>query len=244
MKLDREKRAVIVTGAGSGIGYALTLRLLEEGYPVSAWDMAEGGLASIAHHRLSFYKLDVRDKFSIDQAVKQTLSVSGAIGGLVACAAVYKSQPFLALSETEWDRAFDINLKGSLLVCQVVLPAMRKQGFGSIVLFSSMIARSGAVSGAHYAATKGGILGLARSLALEVAQDNIRVNVVSPGITDTPQPRGNMREADMYAKGSGIPLKRIGSPKDMAEGALFLLREESSFMTGQDLRINGGALLF
>ncbi|MBP1154226.1 MULTISPECIES: SDR family NAD(P)-dependent oxidoreductase [unclassified Paenibacillus] len=244
MKLDREKRTVIVTGAGSGIGYALTLRLLEEGYPVSAWDIAAGGLASITHHRLSFYKLDVRDKRSIEQAVRQTLNVSGAIGGLVACAAIYKAKPFLALSESEWDQAFDINLKGFLLVCQAVLPAMRELGFGSIVLFSSMIARSGAVSGAHYAATKGGILGLARSLALEVARENIRVNVVSPGITDTPQPRGNMREEDMYAKGNGIPLKRIGSPEDMAEGALFLLREESSFMTGQDLRINGGALLF
>jgi NAD(P)-dependent dehydrogenase (short-subunit alcohol dehydrogenase family) len=139
---------------------------------------------------------------------------------------------------------FDINLKGTLFACQAVLPIMREQRRGSIVLLSSTVARHGAVGGAHYAATKGGILGLARSLALDVARENIRVNVISPGTTDTPMPREHRTDADLEALRRRIPLGRIGRPEDMAEVALFLLQEDSSFVTGQDIRVNGGALLF
>lgn len=103
---------------------------------------------------------------------------------------------------------------------------------------------SAAVAAAHYAATKGGVLGLARSLALETARDNIRVNVVSAGITDTPQPRRNMSEDDMFSRAAAIPLGRIGRAEDMVEAALFLLRDDASFVTGQDIRVNGGRALF
>jgi NAD(P)-dependent dehydrogenase (short-subunit alcohol dehydrogenase family) len=115
---------------------------------------------------------------------------------------------------------------------------------GSIVMFSSSLARAGSVAGGHYAASKGGVLGLARSLAQEVADRNVRVNVISPGLTDTPQPRANASEAVIYAKADTIPLRRIGMPDDMADAALFLLGDDSSFVTGQDIRINGGANLF
>ncbi|MBM3485391.1 MAG: SDR family oxidoreductase [Alphaproteobacteria bacterium] len=231
---------VIVTGAGSGIGLALAHRLLADGRPVAAWDTAEGGLRSVSARGLSFTALDVRDRGAIVSAVAAVLDRHGAIDGLVCCAAVFKAMPFLELDEATWDAHLDVNLKGTFLCCQAVLPAMRRARRGSIVLFSSSIARNGTVAGAHYAASKGGILGLARSLAVESAVDQIRVNMVSPGITDTPQPRGNMSENEMFARAADIPLGRIGHVDDMVETVMFLLGEESSFVSAQDIRVNGG----
>ena len=172
------------------------------------------------------------------------LRQQGSIHGLVACAAVFKAKPFLEIDDASWDLTFDVNLKGSLFAVQAVLPYLRQQKSGAIVLFSSTIARTGAADGAHYAATKGGVLGLARSVALETAADGIRVNVVSPGVTDTPQPRGNMTEDQLFSRAETVPLGRIGDVHDMVEAALFLLSEDASFMTAQDLRVNGGARLF
>jgi NAD(P)-dependent dehydrogenase (short-subunit alcohol dehydrogenase family) len=180
----------------------------------------------------------------MDRAVCETVAAAGRLDGMVACAAVFKAMPFLELDDATWDTCFDVNLKGGLFACQAALPVMQQQRRGSIVLFSSIIARTGAVKGAHYAATKGGILGLARSLAIEVANDNIRVNVVSPGITDTPQPRANVSEEYLAARAREIPLKRIGKPEEMAEVALFLLQDDASYVTGQDIRVTGGGRLF
>jgi len=241
---NRVSGAVIVSGAGSGIGHAVTRRLLDWGYRVSAWDIDAGQLAGANDPRLAFHDLDVRDKSAMDRAVADTVERFGRIAGLVTCAAIFKAVPFLELDETTWDETFAVNLKGTLLACQAVLPAMRRQGNGAIVMFASSLARSGAVHGAHYAATKGGVLGFARSLALEVAAHNIRVNVVSPGLTDTPQPRGNMSDAEIRAKALQIPLGRIGAPGDMAEAVTFLQSDDASFVTGQDIRVNGGAGLF
>jgi NAD(P)-dependent dehydrogenase (short-subunit alcohol dehydrogenase family) len=235
---DAIRPAVVVTGAGSGIGYAATMLFLEKRYRVLAWDHVPGRLDGQSHPHLRFERIDVRDKAAMDQAIaREPLPLRG----LVACAAIFKRMPFLKLDEATWDAHLDINLKGSFLACQAVLPAMRSSGGGGIVLFSSSIARTGSATGAHYAATKGGILGLGRSLALELARDAIRVNIISPGITDTPQPRGHGSEAEFYAKMKTIPLGRFGRPEEMAEAALFLLEDDSSFVTGQDIRINGGS---
>ena len=242
--LEHDKGGVIVTGASSGIGYALTQLLLRGGYYVSAWSRTAGRLSESPHPRLAVVPIDVRDKLAMDRAVCETVAAAGRLDGLVACAAVFKAMPFLELDDATWDTSFDVNLKGCLFACQAALPVMQQQRRGSIVLFSSIIARAGAVKGAHYAATKGGILGLARSLAIEVAKDNIRVNVVSPGITDTPQPRANVSEEYLAARAREIPLKRIGKPEEMAEVALFLLQDDASYVTGQDIRVTGGGRLF
>jgi NAD(P)-dependent dehydrogenase (short-subunit alcohol dehydrogenase family) len=121
---------------------------------------------------------------------------------------------------------------------------MQAAKVGSIVLFSSSLARTGGMNSAAYAATKGGILGLMRSMALDVARDNIRVNAVSPAIADTAMPRANLDADVLQARAAANPMKRIGTPRDMAEAALFLLDDENAFMTGQDLRVTGGAHLF
>jgi NAD(P)-dependent dehydrogenase (short-subunit alcohol dehydrogenase family) len=121
---------------------------------------------------------------------------------------------------------------------------MRPQKFGRIVMFSSMAARTGGVNTAHYAASKGGILGLARALAIESAAANIRVNTVSPVITDTPMPRAVLTAEEMESRKTQIPLGRIGSTADMADACLFLLSNDSSYVLGQDLRVNGGSTLW
>ena len=235
---------MIVTGAGSGIGHALTRRLLQENFHVSAWDTDPGELAGANDENLDFCEIDVRDAGAMDAAMSAALKRTGRIAGLATCAAIYRSVPFLELTEDDWDAHLTINLKGSLLACQAVLPTMLEQKSGSIVLFSSSVARRGAPESAAYAATKGGVLGLGRAIALDHARAGIRANIISPGITDTPQPRGNLTEEDIYGRAEHIPLGRIGMPDDMVEAALFLLGDDASFVTGQDIRINGGAGLF
>lgn len=235
---------MIVTGAGSGIGHALTRRLLREGFHVSAWDTEPGELAAANDDNLDFCELDVRDAEAMAGAVAAAVGKTGRIAGLANCAAIYRTAPFLELTEDDWDAHLSINLKGSLLACQAVLPVMLEQKSGSIVLFSSLVARRGALQSAAYAATKGGALGLSRALALDHARAGIRSNVISPGIADTPMPRRVMDEDALFSRGEDIPLGRIGTPQDMVEAALFLLSDDASFVTGQDIRVNGGAGLF
>ena len=235
---------MIVTGAGSGIGHGLTRKLLAEGNRVSAWDADPGELTGTNDDNLSFHQLDVRDANALALAAADVANGGDRMAGLATCAAIYRTAPFLKISEDDWDDHLSINLKGTLLTCQAVLPAMLEQGSGSIVMFSSLIARRGAMNSAAYTATKGGVLGLCRALALDHARAGIRANVVSPGIADTAMPRRVMAEADLFAKGDDIPLGRIGLPEDMVEAAYFLLSDDASFVTGQDIRVNGGAGLF
>jgi len=232
--------SVVVTGAGSGTGLATTHALLRAGYHVLAWDRDTTRLNDISDERLISEAIDVRDRAAMDRALSAAELVSPPLVGLVTCAAIFRRMPFLELDEETWDAHFAVNLKGSLLACQAVLPALRLRRHGSIVLFSSTIARTGSPTGAHYAATKGGVIGLARTLALEVAAEGIRVNVVSPGMTDTPQPRGHDSEDVVLARGRTLPMGRMGRPEEMADAVLFLLGPDSSFITGQDVGVNGG----
>ncbi|SON54056.1 3-oxoacyl-[acyl-carrier-protein] reductase FabG [Hartmannibacter diazotrophicus] len=232
---------IVVTGAGSGIGLALVEAALARGRSVLACDIRIDALAALDHPALTVRALDVRDGTAIRAAV-DALPTEVAIAGLVTSAAVFKRVPFLELSEELWDTTIGVNLTGTLTACQAVLPRMRAQRSGSIVMLSSSLARTGSPTGGHYAATKGGILGLARSLALELAGEGIRVNVVSPGLTDTPQPRAHPGGAEAMAeRAKSIPLGRIGHPDDIVEAIDFLIGDESSYVTGQDIRVNGGS---
>ena len=231
----------VVTGGKSGIGKAIAARLRREGARVSILDVSDGAPDDLP---VASYKVDVSDERGVDAAFDEIAAREGRIDYLVCCAAIFPARPFLDLSAAEWERTLRVNLTGSFLCCRAVLRHMRQRSFGRIILFSSMLARTAGRNCAHYAASKGGVLGLARSLALEVAHEGIRVNTISPGVTDTPQPRGNMSEQELFGRAASIPLGRIGAVDDMVETCLFLLGEESSFLTGQDLRVNGGASLW
>jgi NAD(P)-dependent dehydrogenase (short-subunit alcohol dehydrogenase family) len=244
---EHKGRVAVITGGSGGIGNAIADRLQLEGARVTVMDlMPRPDDAKLGSSRspISFRQVDVAQEREVETAFKSVAACEGKIDYLICCAAIFHATPFLQLSGDEWKRTLDINLNGGFLCCREAMRHMRPRRFGRVVLFSSMLARTGGKNSAHYCASKGGVLGLARSLALEVAGENIRINTISPGITDTAQPRDHLSEEELYGRGASIPLGRIGRVEDMVEGCLFLLSEESAYFTGQDLRINGGASLW
>ena len=233
----------IVTGAAGGIGLAVTRMALAEGRRVLALDRDVAALEALASDALTPARVDVADEHELKSAI-DAAAMRWPVAGLVCCAAIFPAAPLEEITGAAWDEVFRVNVEGSLFACQAVLPHMRSAGGGSIVLFSSTMARTGGVGAAHYAASKGAILGLARSLALDVAGAGVRVNTVSPGLTDTAQPRGNMSADVMFERAARTPMGRIGEAHEMADAVSFLLSDDASFVTGQDLRITGGAGLF
>jgi NAD(P)-dependent dehydrogenase (short-subunit alcohol dehydrogenase family) len=244
---EHRGRVAVITGGGGGIGNALAERLQLEGAIVTVMDLmpcpGDAKLGSSCSP-ISFCRVDVTQEREVETAFKSVAAREGRIDYLICCAAIFHATPFLQLSSDEWKRTLDVNLNGGFLCCREAMRHMRPRRFGRVVLFSSMLARTGGKNSTHYCASKGGVLGLARSLALEVAGENIRINTISPGITDTQQPRDHLSEEELYGRGASIPLGRIGRVEDMVEGCLFLLSEESAYFTGQDVRINGGASLW
>jgi NAD(P)-dependent dehydrogenase (short-subunit alcohol dehydrogenase family) len=236
---NHDGRVAVVTGGSGAIGAAIIQRLRDAGAVVHALDIQPSSTPGAYFHRV-----DVRDETEIDAAFGAIGKSAGRIDYLVCCAAIYRPAPFLELRLEDWQQTLHTNLTGYFLCCRAALRFMRPQKFGRIVLFSSMVARTGGVNVAHYAASKGGVLGLARSLAIESAAENIRVNTVSPAITDTPMPRAVLSDKEIEARKTRIPLGRIGSAGEVAEACMFLLSDDSSYVLGQDLRVNGGSTLW
>ena len=244
----RERTAIVIGGAGS-IGPAIVDRLLFEGVRVCVLDLEAKswpGRSDVAPDArpITLLQVDVSNEADLDSAFNTVASRADRIDYLIFCPAMFSERAFLDLDPQEWKKTLDVNLTGAFLCCRSALRYMRTQKFGRIVLFSSILARTGSVNAAHYAASTGGILGLARTLALEVAHENIRVNTVSPGIRDIPQSMASLSVTEGAAQGAQIPLGRINRVDDMVEACLFLLGEESSYFTGQDIRVNGGAALW
>lgn len=246
---EHQNRIAVVTGGSSGIGRRIAQTLNAHGAKVFIFDVnrehPSHQVSQLSEtDSIAFFQVDVRKQSAVDEAFNTAANRAGRIDYLICCAAVFRPRSFLDLDPEHWQETLDINLTGTFLCCRSALRFMRSQQFGRIVLFSSMLARTGANKGSHYAASKGGVLGLARTLALEVAHENIRVNTISPGLTDTPQPRAFLSDADFELRKKQIPLGRIGHIEDMVSASLFLLSDESSYMTGQDIRVNGGAVLW
>src|SRR5262245_7818205 len=152
------------------------------------------------------------------------------------------------MDRAEWDQVLRVNLTGTFVTARAVAARMKDApmkdlGRGAIVNTASGRALAGAANGAHYAASKGGIIALTKSLALDWASYGIRVNCIIPGVTDTAQPRGELSDDELYALGSRIPLGRIGEPQDIAADVAFLLGDDSAYMTGQSIAVNGGAIM-
>ncbi|HEV8721525.1 MAG TPA: SDR family oxidoreductase [Candidatus Binatia bacterium] len=236
---EHEGRVAVVTGGSGGIGGAITQQLSNAGAIVHVIDVK-----SSTPPGTSFHHVDVGNETEVDAAFDVIGTTAGKIDYLVCCAGIYQPRPFLELSLEDWQRTMQINLTSYFLCCRAALRFMRPQKFGRIVMFSSMAARTGGPHVAHYAASKGGILGLARALAVESAAENIRVNIISPVITDTPMPRAVSSDEVMQSRRARIPLGRIGDVQDMTDACMFLLGDESSYVLGQDLRVNGGSTLW
>ena len=244
-------RVALVTGAQQGIGRAIALAFAQEGADVlvnylddraAAEQVAEQ--ARKAGVRAVVAQADVSRVDEGQVLVTRAVHELGGLDILVNNAGVYPRSPFLELSEREWDWVLDVNLKGSCFCAQAAARAMIAGGRrrGSIINLSSSSVR-GQPRGVHYTASKGGVITMTRSMALELAPHGIRVNAIAPGTTDTAQPRGGSTEEELVAMAKTIPLGRIAQPEDIASVAVFLAGDESRHMTGQTLHVNGGLLM-
>jgi NAD(P)-dependent dehydrogenase (short-subunit alcohol dehydrogenase family) len=240
---------IIVTGAAQGIGRAICLRLARDGAQVAAWDLQKDGAEETA--RLCreagavalARRVDVGEGEDIAAAVAALEQEWGGVDGLVNNAGIFPRAHALEMDIAEWERVLRVNLTGTFLCARAVARGMQAAGRGAIVNMASGRALAGAANGAHYAASKGGIIALTKSLALDWARHGIRVNCVIPGVTDTAQPRGEMDDQQLAALGARLPLGRIGRPEEIAAAVAFLLGEDSSYMTGQSVAVNGGAIM-
>lgn len=244
-----ESRVALVTGAGQGIGKAIAVAMAREGAAVVVTDVNEANARAVGDEiaagggRALSLVMDVADEASVQATTATALSKMGRLDILVNNAGIYLSSPVEDMAEDEWDRVIGVNLTGTFLCSRSVAPHMIARGSGRIISLASGRALQGARNGAHYAATKAGIIGFSRSLALELSPRGITVNVICPGITDTAQPRGHMAEKDIFAQAGAIPLGRIGQPADLTGPAVFLASEAAGFITGQTIVVNGGFIM-
>jgi NAD(P)-dependent dehydrogenase (short-subunit alcohol dehydrogenase family) len=244
---DVEARVVVVTGAASGIGRAIAWGVARQGAHVVLVDREPAGLRQIAHAigegggESETVEGDVTRSADVEQVRDRALKRFGQIDGLVHAAGVAGARPFLEMDEAEWNRVLEVNLTGSFRIAHAVAGAMAKRREGSIVLISSIAARTGGQKGlAHYAASKSGVEGLARALALELAPHGIRVNAIAPGITETPIIDGLLSDDRRELMRKVIPLGRLARPQDYVGTATFLLTPASGYLTGQVLTVDGG----
>jgi NAD(P)-dependent dehydrogenase (short-subunit alcohol dehydrogenase family) len=242
-------RVAIVTGAGNGIGRAIALAFAQAGAAVGCVDIAADDANAVVHSILAAggraiaVACDVRDESDTLAAVKAVKEKWAAVRVLVNAAAAYDPNgSVLEVSPADWDRVFAVNVRGAYLMSRAVLPAMVAAGGGSIVHIASQLGSVAAPRRAPYCATKGAIIQLAKAMAVDHAVHNIRVNSLSPGAVETERlvrRFGSMAEARRVA-GPKHLLERLGRPEEIAQAALFLASDASSFMTGADMVVDGG----
>ncbi len=243
-------RVAIVTGAQQGIGEAIALAYGREGAGVVVNYLDDAAAAEAIVGRIvaaGGRARAVQGDVAVAEEVARMVDTAEALGGvdlLVNNAGIFPRSGFLETTEAEWDRVLDINLKGAFLCAREAAKAMVARGVGgAIVNIASVVANTGAPNGVHYAASKAGLVGLTRSMALALAPHGIRVNAIAPGLTDTAQPRYGMSEDEIAAAAARSPLGRLIRPEEIAEVAVFLAAEDSRQMTGQTLHVNGGSFL-
>jgi 3-oxoacyl-[acyl-carrier protein] reductase len=247
-------RVAIVTGGGHGIGAAYCEGLAREGAAVVVAELDAGAGKEVAEklgkagHRALAVVTDVADEQSTKEMSAQVLRAFGRIDVLVNNAAIFSTIPMTRgrideISPEEWDRMMLVNLKGTFLACRAVLPAMRQQRSGSIINISSGTVFAGPPTRIHYITSKAGILGFTRCLAREEGPNGIRVNTIAPGSTlseENPTPELiAFRKERIGARA----LPRLQYPADLVGAAIFLASDESGFMTGQTLVVDGGAVM-
>jgi NAD(P)-dependent dehydrogenase (short-subunit alcohol dehydrogenase family) len=240
---------VIVTGAAQGIGRAVALHVASPGVHLAVWDVKRDGVeetAKLCQEKGAVARastVDVGDADAIEAAVSAFERAWGKPDGLVNNAGIFPRARALDMKLAEWEEVLRVNLTGTFVTARAVAARMKDLGRGAIVNTASGRALAGAANGAHYAASKGGIIALTKSLALDWAAYGIRVNCVIPGLTDTAQPRVEMGDNELYAAGARIPMGRIGRPQDIAAVVAFLLSDDAGYMTGQSVAANGGAIM-
>jgi NAD(P)-dependent dehydrogenase (short-subunit alcohol dehydrogenase family) len=240
-------KVAIVTGGGSGIGRATAELFAREGAKVVVADYkADLGHETVqaiedAGGNAQFVQVDVSDSAQVQKMVQTTLDAFGGIDVLFNNAGVLIFGTILDTDEQAWCRIMSINLTGTFLCSRAVLPHMIERGGGAIInVTSSTGAHDAAPNAAAYIASKGGVALLTRAMAIDHADDNVRVNAIAPGPTETPMLRDNLSQEELDAFAATFPMKRLGQPYELAAAALFLASDEASFVTGAILAVDGG----
>ncbi|AFG34372.1 beta-ketoacyl-ACP reductase [Fervidobacterium pennivorans subsp. shakshaketiis] len=239
MRLDG--KVCIITGAGSGIGRAAAELFAKEGAIVIACDVNE---TSYENPNIHFYKLDVTDRNRIAEVVKDVVEKFGKIDVLVNNAGITRDALIQNMTEEDWDKVINVNLKGVFNMTQAVVPYMLEAGKGSIINTSSVVGVYGNIGQTNYAATKAGVIGMTKTWAKEFARKGaqIRVNAVAPGFIKTPMTE-KVPEKILTMMAEKAALKRLGEPIEVAYVYLFLASDESSYITGQVIGVDGGLIL-
>ena len=242
-------RVAVVTGAASGMGLAIARHLAAAGRRVALLDL-DGDAATAAADELTQggavalgAKADVSDRGAVDDAIARVRGELGPVEILVTSAGFDEFRPFTEITLDAWERMLAVNLTGTFHCIQAAVPDMLAAGWGRIVTISSSSAQSGSARMAHYVASKGGVIGLTKALALEFAPSGITVNTIPPGFIDTPmarraEARGDLPSIDAVA--ARTPVRRAGTPDDIAAACTFLCSDEAGYITGQALNVNGG----
>ncbi len=240
-------KVAIVTGGASGIGRACSVRLAADGAAVAVWDLnAEGAEETVAAIEKAGGRAiacvgDAAEPEAVVASAARTRSMLGAPTILVNNAGITSFCRFIDIDEEAWDRMMRVNLKGPFLCTRAVVRDMLDAGWGRIINISSSSAQTGAPAMGHYAASKGGVIGFTKALAMEYAAQGITVNNIPPGFVDTPMLRSSPIDVDAAA--AVAPMKRPGRPEDIAAACAYLASEEANYVTGQTLSVNGGRYL-
>ena len=244
-------KTALVTGGGRGIGRAIALGLAQEGAQVAVLDILADNAVAVAREieatgvKALALPCDLTKRPQVDRAIADTLAQFGQIDILVNNAGWDRMEMFLDSEEETWDKIIAINFKGILYVCKAALPSMVARGRGKVISIASDAGRAGSTGEAVYAGTKGAIIAFSKTLAREMARHKITVNVVCPGLTETPLLQGIREQSPKTEKvieavTRAIPLGRVGQPEDIAGAVVYLASPAADFVTGQTLSVSGG----
>ncbi|MDH3307250.1 MAG: SDR family oxidoreductase [Acidimicrobiia bacterium] len=247
MSRELEGRVALVTGAAGGMGTAIAIALSRLGVAVAVNDRDSAMLTPVLGalgERSVAVAADVTKKPEVEAMVTSVEQQLGPIDILVNNAGVLRPTKVVDIDEAEWDFVVDVNLKGTFLCSQAVIPGMQTRGWGRIVNLSSTAGKNvSTIGGAHYTAAKAGVLGLTRHIASEVAGHGVTVNAVCPGLIDTNMTRATITGAEADAYAASFPISRLGRPDEVADLIAFLASERAGYITGASLDINGGDLM-
>jgi len=248
MNKKLENKVAVITGGARGIGRDIALTLAAEGASLVIVDIVQDNLDKIKTElqatgcKVLTQKVDVTQKSDINRMVAETVAKFGQIDILINNAAYIHYAKFLDYPEDEWDKVMGVSLKGYFLCGQAVAREMVNKKNGSIINIASIAGEIGVPLGSAYCTSKGGVISLTKLMATELAQHNIRVNAIAPGVVATENVRQVVGDDGMKLREKMIPLGRLGQPEDIARAALFLASDDSGFITGDVMRVDGGVM--